>query len=99
MDGWFRDALFLPAAVPVYLWIERRAGFRKNDAPPAWTELFLLFVLWSLAAEILAPLIFPHCTADPLDVVAYAGGGILAGLCWTRRKQTDTRQSSPRPQH
>jgi hypothetical protein len=83
--GWFRDVLFLPVAVPVFLWIERRLGLRTDDAPPSWGELMWLFLVWSVAAEGVAPLLFEQCTADALDILAYAAGGIIAGSWWTRR--------------
>jgi hypothetical protein len=81
--GWFRDLLFLPAAVPIYLWIERRAGLRANDGSPTWNELIRLFIIWAVASEGIAPLFFDHCTADPIDVAVYAVGGIFAGLWWS----------------
>ena len=84
---WFSDLLFLPAAIPVYLWIERRSGFRNSDFPPTWSELFKIFLIWSFAAEVVAPFLFKQCTGDPLDVVAYAFGGIIAGLSWANKNR------------
>lgn len=91
MYGWFRDLLFLPAAVPLYLWIERRVGVRSCDAPPAWQELMWLFIVWSVAAEGVAPVLFENCTADAFDVMAYASGGIIAGLWWAWWYQPDVK--------
>lgn len=82
LRGWFNDVLLIPAAAPLFLWVERKLGLRKKDANPTWGELAFLFVTWSLAAEILAPTLFSHCTADPLDVVAYAAGGIASAFWW-----------------
>ena len=81
LRGWFSDVLFLPAAVPVFLWMERKLGLRMHDRKPSLAEVGGLFLIWSLAAEGIAPLLFQHCTADPLDIVAYAAGGLFA-LCW-----------------
>lgn len=98
MHGWFRDVLFLPAAVPVYLWIERRLGVRAGDDPPTWRELTWLFVVWSVAAEGIAPMLFEKCTADAFDVLAYGGGGIVAGLWWAwwYRPAAETEENAPR---
>ena len=85
MNWWLTDLLFLPAAIPFYLWLERRSGLRNNDFPPTWREVLVIFVIWSFAAEVGAPLFFKQCTADPLDVVAYAIGGIVAGLSWSNK--------------
>jgi hypothetical protein len=67
------------------LWLERRSGLRNNDFPPTGREVLVIFVIWSFAAEVGAPLFFKQCTADPLDVVAYAIGGIVAGLSWSNK--------------
>ncbi len=84
LRGWFGDLLFIPAAAPLYLWVERRLGLRRHDLPPSPGELVFLVLIWSAAAELLAPRIFPHCTADPLDVAAYAAGALVAGVWWNR---------------
>ena len=80
--GWFSDVLFLPAAVPLFLWMERKLGWRTHDRFPSLAEVGGLFLVWSLAAEGIAPRLFQHCTADPLDVVAYAAGGLFAFGWW-----------------
>ena len=83
LRGWFSDFLFLPAAVPVFLWMERKLGLRMHDRKPSLAEVGGLFLVWSLAAEGIAPLLFQNCTADPLDIVAYAAGGLFALGWWT----------------
>lgn len=84
LRGWFSDVLFLPAAIPVYLWMERKLGLRTHDRIPSLAEIGALFLAWSLAAEVVAPRLFVHCTSDPLDVLAYAAGGLFAWFWWTR---------------
>ena len=32
--------------------------------------------------EYIGPKLMPHAVGDPLDVVAYAVGALVAGLCW-----------------
>ena len=84
LRSWFSDVLFLPAAVPVYLWFEKKLGLRTHDRIPSLAEVGALFLVWSFAAEVVAPRLFEHCTSDPLDVLAYAAGGLFAWFWWTR---------------
>jgi hypothetical protein len=82
MRNHFSDVLLIPAALPLLLWLQRRLGLRLNDAKPQWSEIFLHFVVWSIAAEGVAPHLFAHAVGDPWDVVAYAGGALVSGLIW-----------------
>ncbi len=82
MRGHFNDLLLIPAALPLMLWTQRRLGLRPNDARPSWREVTFHFVIWSIAAEALAPLIWRHATGDWLDVAAYGAGAIVAGCWW-----------------
>lgn len=81
----FNDLLFIPAALPLMLWVERRFGLRETDAPPGWGEVSLHLVVWSVAAEVVGPWLFAHATADVWDVVAYAVGAAVAALIWQRK--------------
>jgi hypothetical protein len=80
----FNDALLVPAALPLVLWLLRRLGLRDNDRPPLWIEIGLAFALWSIAAEMFAPFLFSNAVADWRDVVAYAAGAVIAGVWWRR---------------
>ena len=80
----FNDALLIPAALPLVLWLQRRLGLRDNDRPPTWPEIALAVGLWSIAAEVVAPLIFRNAVADWRDAVAYAAGAAIAGVWWRR---------------
>lgn len=80
----FADVLLIPAALPLVLWLQRRCGLRANDARPQWAEIVFHVALWSLAAEWIAPHIFARATGDAWDVVAYAGGAVVAGAIWQR---------------
>ena len=80
----FNDVLFIPAVLPLMLWVHRRLGLRRTDGPPTASEVVLHFAGWSIAAEVIAPLISTHSTGDVLDVVAYAAGSLVAWLVWNR---------------
>ncbi|HWA24930.1 MAG TPA: class I SAM-dependent methyltransferase [Lacunisphaera sp.] len=77
------DCLLIPAALPVLLWIYRGLGLRAHDAWPSWREVGLALVVWSIAAEGVAPLIFPAATGDWVDILAYAAGAAIALAWWT----------------
>lgn len=83
-DYHFTDLLLIPAALPVLLWAQRRLGLRAHDAPPSWAEIGLHLAVWSIAAELVAPLAFHSATGDWRDVLAYTTGAILAGAWWSR---------------
>ena len=79
----FTDLLLIPAALPVMLWVQRRVGLRNNDARPTWSEIGFHLAVWSIAAEVAAPLLFKSATADWRDALAYGCGAVLAGGWWT----------------
>ena len=82
MRGHFNDLLLIPAALPLVLWGQRRLGLRTVDTPPTWPEIALHLVVWSVAAEAIAPHLWRHATGDWLDVAAYAVGALAAGSWW-----------------
>lgn len=77
------DYLLIPAALPLWLWVQRRLGLRRHDAFPTWREIIGALLPWSVAAEAVAPRLFPNATGDWFDVVAYAAGAAIAGGWWT----------------
>ncbi len=84
LQNYFNDTLFIPAALPFILWVQRRGGLRLTDDRPQWSEIIFHLLVWSVAAEVVAPHFFAHAHGDPWDVVAYSGGALLAGWYWPR---------------
>lgn len=82
LTGYFNDLLLIPAALPLVLWVQRRIGVRANDQPPRWREIALHLAVWSIVAEGIMPHFIARATGDWRDVVAYAAGAIVAGVCW-----------------
>ena len=80
----FADFLLIPAGVPLWLWLERRIGWRRDDRMPQWREIAFVLATWTVAAELVAPRIFPQATGDSWDAVAYLGGAVVGGLVWQR---------------
>ncbi len=81
---WFNDLLLMPCALPILLWLQRRSGLRRTDAPPSAREIVFVLVLWSVLFEVVAPRFFSRSTGDWRDVAAYAAGALIAGLWWNR---------------
>ena len=82
LRNYFNDSLLIPAALPLVLWLQARFGLRPAGAKPQRSEILLHVIIWSVAAEVVAPLLFSRATGDPWDVVAYASGAFVAGLIW-----------------
>jgi hypothetical protein len=81
LHGQFNDLLLIPCALPLVLWLQRQLGLRQHDAPPTVGEIAFHLVAWSLLMEVVGPHLV-RVTGDPLDVLAYAVGGALAGIGW-----------------
>lgn len=85
LHGYFNDFLLIPCALPVVLLLQRWSGLRRHDDRPDASEICLHLVIWSVAAELIAPLFFP-VTADPQDLLAYAAGAALSWGWWNVRR-------------
>jgi hypothetical protein len=79
----FTDLLLIPAALPVFLWLQRRLGLRRHDERPDWREIGLHLAVWAVAAECIGPALLHTGTADWRDVLAYGAGAVLAGSWWS----------------
>jgi len=80
----FNDLLLMPCALPPLLFLQRRLGLRTDDRVPSPGEITLYLIVWSVLFEVIGPHITRRATGDPLDVIAYVMGGIVAGLWWNR---------------
>jgi len=84
LTSYLADLACLPLELTLALVFFRRVYFRRARfvLPTAW-----IFSAWLLTAgwfELLLPRLSPVATADPLDVVAYALGGLIFGR-WLNR--------------
>lgn len=82
--NWFNDALLIPCALPVVLFLHRRFGLRPHDRPPGSGEIAAHLAGWALLFEFVGPLLMRHTTGDPWDVLAYVVGGLLSWMWWWR---------------
>ncbi|MGN6555809.1 MAG: hypothetical protein ACTHLW_19045 [Verrucomicrobiota bacterium] len=82
----FNDLLLIPCALPPVLLAQRWLKLRSHDGPPQVGEIVFQLVAWSILFEWIGPHIMRHTTGDPWDAVAYAVGGLLAGLWWQRHQ-------------
>lgn len=77
INSYLGDLMNLPLELTLVLWVMRRFYFRQPSfvVPVSW-----IVATWAVDAlwfELLMPYFKPSMTADPLDVVAYALGGLL----------------------
>ncbi len=86
LHSYFNDTLLIPCALPPVLLAQRWLKLRRHDAPPEASEILFQLVVWSILFEWVGPHIMPHTIGDPWDVLAYAAGGLLAGLWWRRHQ-------------
>ncbi len=78
----FNDLLLIPCALPPLLAIQRRLRLRDHDRMPQFGEIGLYFLVWSVLFELIGPHLMRGAIGDPLDVVAYAVGAVMAGIWW-----------------
>jgi len=84
LHGQFNDLLLIPCALPPLLLLHRWMGLRAHDDLPTAGEVAGHLLVWSVLFEWIGPHLMQGKTGDPLDVVAYAAGGMLAWLWWRR---------------
>jgi hypothetical protein len=85
LRGQYNDVLCIPFCLPPLLLFARWIGIRRHDGSPTRVEVLGCLGLWSVVFEWIAPrlpVLFASAIGDPEDVVAYAGGAIIAGLIW-----------------
>src|SRR5271156_2051362 len=80
--GHLNDTLTVPVALPIYLYVYRRIGFRPDDEPPRWWEVALHVAVWVVFFEWFGPAVLPHGVGDPLDDFSMAGGVLAAWALW-----------------
>jgi hypothetical protein len=86
LHGYFNDLWLIPCALPPILWLHRRLRLRADDSNPHLSEIALHFVFWSVLFEYIGPKFMPHTVGDPLDVLAYFAGAVVAAIWWRSRE-------------
>jgi hypothetical protein len=86
LHSYFNDLWLIPCALPPVLLIQRWLKLRSHDEPPRASEILFQLIVWSILFEAIEPHFWSRFTGDPRDVVAYAVGGLLAGLWWQRHR-------------
>ena len=82
--GHLDDCLVVPVLLPIFLLVYRQLGLRPDDAPPRWWEIAGHVAAWSLFFKGVGPALFHRSVADPIDLLCYAGGGLVAWRLWRR---------------
>lgn len=77
MRSYVADMLALPLELTMLLWFFRRFYFHRPSfvLPTSW--IFSTWVVMSVWFEAILPHFDARATPDPLDVVAYAAGGVV----------------------
>ena len=88
-DGFLHDHLndliCIPFWVPIMVFLMRKVRLRGDDAPPRAEEILIPLVMWSAIFELYLPRLayFAHLSvSDPLDVLCYTMGALLASVVW-----------------
>ena len=82
---YLNDVIGLPFWIPIMLFLMRRVGLRKHDAPPTAGELLVPLILWSGVIEIYLPSVAFFkglATADFVDILCYTVGACIASVFW-----------------
>jgi len=79
----FNDLWLIPCALPLVLWVQHRLGWR-GDHLPTTAEIGGHLILWSVLFEWIGPGFLPYVTGDPMDVLCYWVGGVVAWFWWHR---------------
>ena len=80
--GHLDDILFVPVALPVFLFVYRQIGLRPDDEPPRFWEMGWHLLVWSIFFKWFAPVTLHRGVADPVDLLCYGGGGLAACAFW-----------------
>jgi hypothetical protein len=89
IGGWFthgylNDVLCLPLFVPMILYAQRLLKVRRHDGYPRFWEIAQQWAIFAVMFQAIIPR-FPGIfisAGDPWDMLAYAAGGIIAGIYW-----------------
>lgn len=85
VNGYVNDLLCIPFWLPVTLYLMRVLRLRRGDGPPDGGEIIACLLVWSLVFELIVPQLqmFKEVAfTDPLDILAYTVGALLAGVYW-----------------
>ena len=98
--SYLNDLICIPFCVPIMVGLLRRVGLRRDDGPPRPDEVLIPLVLWAFVFEVLLPRLGPFrglVVADPLDIVCYAAGALVATVFWNRALEMPPWRSASRP--
>lgn len=102
-QSYLNDLICIPFWVPIMLWTMRVIRIRRDDRPPLAHEILIPLIIWSIAFELIAPYSDRYrglAYSDPLDILCYACGALIAGLfwqAWYRMPESEFPSSPPSP--
>lgn len=84
---YWNDLWFMPCALPMILFVQRKIGSRSGDAYPSCWEVTMNLVVWSIVVEVVGPVFLRRGTCDWRDVVMYGIGGLCGWVYWNRKAE------------
>ena len=84
----FNDFLCVPFLVPIVVFVARSCKLRTHDRPPEVHEILLPLLVWSVMFELIlpaSPFWSRWAVGDPIDILWYCIGALVASLFWTRQ--------------
>ncbi len=85
VNGYVNDLLCIPFWLPITLYLMRSLKLRGGDGPPDGGEIIVCLLVWSFVFELVVPqlrLFKGVAFTDPLDILAYTVGALLAAVYW-----------------
>jgi len=85
LRSYLNDLICIPFWIPIMLWVNRKLGLRRHDAPPLGHEIVIPMLLWAVVFEVVLPATHGWAGlafADPYDVLCYALGACAGALFW-----------------
>lgn len=82
------DLICIPFWVPLLLLFQKGVGLREHDRAPERSEIIIPLLLWTWIFEAWLPASEvgrQWCVADPVDVLCYATGALVAAAFWRHR--------------
>ena len=88
LRSYLNDVICIPFWIPIMLWAQRVLRLRNHDGPPQPHEIVIPLVIWAAVFEVILPAtstFHGKAVPDPLDVLCYAGGALVAASFWRWR--------------
>jgi len=83
--NYLNDFICVPFWIPIMLFLMRKSGLRRHDAPPQAFEILIPLLAWSWVFEVYLPrtsFFEGLAFSDYRDILCYAAGACVAAAFW-----------------